>query len=158
METEKRGGAPLVGVDDIGLPAGARDIRETDAQGEPREDTGRLERAAGPHGARTTELVGVDDIGLPSGLQPEDVGAADAAPMAAMASGQGGSSGGGAPSPQPVHQSSPDLAPGDDAAPGTVGTGDDTCPVCHGSGKNAAGTPCPNCRGTGQITEGIGGG
>ena len=33
----------------------------------------RLEDAAGPHGARTTELVGVDDIGLPSGIQPEDV-------------------------------------------------------------------------------------
>ncbi|MBK4735561.1 hypothetical protein [Noviherbaspirillum pedocola] len=160
MEPGKNGGAPLVGVDDIGLPTGSGvdSMRENDAQGEPREDEERLERAAGPHGAHTTELVGVDDIGLPSGLQPEDVGGEPAA-MAAMASsgGEGGGQGG-APAPQTVHESSPEMAPGDDAAPGTVGTGDDTCPVCHGSGKNASGGQCPNCRGTGTITEGIGGG
>jgi hypothetical protein len=51
-----------------------------------------------------------------------------------------------------------DLSPGDEAAPGTVGSGDDVCPVCSGSGKNASGGTCPNCRGTGIITEGIGGG
>jgi hypothetical protein len=122
----------------------------------------RLEDAAGPHGARTTELVGVDDIGLPSGIQPEDV--KDMAQMdpAAAGGGQAGAQAGsqqsgGAPSPVQVG-GTPGLSPGDEAAPGTVGSGDDVCPVCAGSGKNAGGGACPNCRGTGIITEGIGGG
>jgi hypothetical protein len=155
----------LVGIDDIGLPGGiAPENGQSSAGGhEPREDVDRLERAAGPHGARTTELVGVDDIGLPSGIQPEDV-----TPVSAMAAGgqgqsqggQGQSQGGGdaPPAPVPVHESSPEVAPGDDAPAGTVGTGDDVCPICHGSGKNASGGQCPNCYGTGKITEGIGGG
>ena len=122
----------------------------------------RLEEAAGPHGARTTELVGVDDIGLPSGIQPEDVKGLEQAQMdpAAMAGGSqqgGGRQSGGAPSPVTV-DGGQGLSPGDEAAPGTVGSGDDVCPVCSGSGKNASGGACPNCRGTGIITEGIGGG
>jgi hypothetical protein len=52
----------------------------------------------------------------------------------------------------------PDLNPGDEAAPGTPGSGEDTCPNCHGTGKLANGSPCPECGGTGKITEGIGGG
>lgn len=127
----------------------------------------RLEDAAGPHGARTTELVGVDDIGLPSGIQPEDVKDVKDAQLnpSAAAAGQnsgnrnsgGQQSGGGAPSPVRVNGGE-GLSPGDEAAPGTVGSGDDVCPVCSGSGKNASGGACPNCRGTGIITEGIGGG
>jgi hypothetical protein len=50
------------------------------------------------------------------------------------------------------------LNPGDDAAPGTPGTGEDICQVCHGSGKTVMGGLCPNCGGTGKIVEGIGGG
>jgi hypothetical protein len=119
----------------------------------------RLEDAAGPHGARTTELVGVDDIGLPSGIQPEDVKDLEQAQMdpAAASGGQGAQQSGGAPSAVMVGGGQ-DLSPGDEAAPGTVGSGDDVCPVCSGSGKNAGGGACPNCRGTGIITEGIGGG
>ena len=124
----------------------------------------RLEDAAGPHGARTTELVGVDDIGLPSGIQPEDVKDMPQAGTVAAINGGGGSAGSsgggrhtGAPSPQQV-SGGEGLSPGDEAAPGTVGSGDDVCPVCAGSGKNASGGACPNCRGTGIITEGIGGG
>jgi hypothetical protein len=132
----------------------------------------RLEDAAGPHGARTTELVGVDDIGLPSGIQPEDVkdmpqAAGTVAAMGGGADGGSGAGGGGsgagggqashAPSPQQVGGGE-GLNPGDEAAPGTVGSGDDVCPVCSGSGKNAGGGDCPNCRGTGIVTEGIGGG
>ena len=121
----------------------------------------RLEDAAGPHGARTTELVGVDDIGLPSGIQPEDVQdmQQDQIDPTAGARAQqgGGHPTGGAPSPVRVNGGQ-DLSPGDEAAPGTVGSGDDVCPVCSGSGKNASGGACPNCRGTGIITEGIGGG
>ena len=116
----------------------------------------RLEDAAGPHGARTTELVGVDDIGLPSGIQPEDVKDLQQAQMDPAAAG-GGQQSGGAPSPVRVDGGA-GLSPGDEAAPGTVGSGDDVCPVCSGSGKNASGGSCPNCRGTGTITEGIGGG
>jgi hypothetical protein len=47
--------------------------------------------------------------------------------------------------------------PDDDPEPGTPGTGEDTCPVCHGSGKKD-GEECPRCDGTGRIVEGIGGG
>ena len=122
----------------------------------------RLEEAAGPHGARTTELVGIDDIGLPSGIQPEDVKGLAQAQMDPAAAGGGvqggGQQSGGAPSPVAVGGGQGSLNPGDEAAPGTVGSGDDVCPVCAGKGKNAGGIPCPNCRGTGIITEGIGGG
>src|SRR6185295_7620225 len=47
-------------------------------------------------------------------------------------------------------------APGDEAAPGTPGTGENICPVCNGSGRIASGE-CQNCRGTGRIMTGIGG-
>ena len=50
------------------------------------------------------------------------------------------------------------LSPGDEAAPGTVGSGEDVCPVCKGSGRLSDGKDCPNCEGTGKIIEGIGGG
>ena len=50
------------------------------------------------------------------------------------------------------------LNPGDEARPGTPGSGEDVCPVCSGSGKNQAGQPCPNCGGSGKRVEGIGGG
>lgn len=47
--------------------------------------------------------------------------------------------------------------PGDEAAPGTPGTGEDICPVCRGTGR-AEGRPCSHCGGSGRIIEGIGGG
>lgn len=49
------------------------------------------------------------------------------------------------------------MNPGDDAPPGTPGTGEDSCPVCKGSGKNDSGADCPNCGGTGKVIEGVGG-
>jgi len=49
------------------------------------------------------------------------------------------------------------LRPGDEAAPGTPGTGEDVCPQCNGSGKTARGERCPKCEGTGRIVRGIGG-
>jgi len=48
-------------------------------------------------------------------------------------------------------------APGDEAAPGTPGTGEDVCPKCAGTGE-IDGDDCPDCEGTGVIVEGIGGG
>ena len=54
-------------------------------------------------------------------------------------------------------QSGSRLNPGDEAAPGTPGTGENLCPDCDGSGK-MNNKPCPACGGTGKIVEGIGGG
>jgi hypothetical protein len=48
------------------------------------------------------------------------------------------------------------MAPGDEAPPGTPGTGEDICRACGGSGKLNGGT-CPECEGTGKVNVGIGG-
>ncbi len=48
------------------------------------------------------------------------------------------------------------LNPGDEAAPGTPGTGENICPVCKGTGR-VDGASCDNCGGSGRIVEGIGG-
>jgi DnaJ-class molecular chaperone len=49
------------------------------------------------------------------------------------------------------------ITPGDDAAPGTEGTGENLCPTCSGSGQKD-GSVCPTCDGSGKVVEGIGGG
>ena len=49
------------------------------------------------------------------------------------------------------------TSPGDQAAPGTPGTGENVCPRCNGSGV-WEGDTCPHCEGTGKVIEGIGGG
>lgn len=51
----------------------------------------------------------------------------------------------------------PNMNPGDEAAPGTKGTGEDVCPDCHGSGKRD-GRECKTCGGSGKIIRAIGGG
>lgn len=48
------------------------------------------------------------------------------------------------------------LNPGDEAAPGSVGTGETFCPVCGGSGR-LDDAVCKACGGTGQVTVAIGG-
>jgi len=55
-----------------------------------------------------------------------------------------------------AQKSSQPPAPGDEAAAGTPGTGEDVCPQCHGSGK-LDGRSCPNCNGSGRIIKAIGG-
>jgi hypothetical protein len=50
-----------------------------------------------------------------------------------------------------------ETAPGDDALPGTPGTGENLCPVCAGAGT-VEGRPCANCDGSGKVIEGVGGG
>lgn len=49
------------------------------------------------------------------------------------------------------------VNPGDEATPGTPGTGENVCPACKGTGKleNAA---CQNCGGTGVVVTGLAGG
>ena len=47
--------------------------------------------------------------------------------------------------------------PGDEASPGTPGTGENVCPKCRGTGKLES-QECPACKGTGKVIEGIGGG
>ena len=49
------------------------------------------------------------------------------------------------------------VNPGDEASPGTPGTGDVICPECSGKGKTARGETCRNCGGTGKVIRGIGG-
>ena len=50
-----------------------------------------------------------------------------------------------------------EMAPGDEAPPGTPGTGADVCPRCGGRGE-VDGATCPQCEGTGTVVEGVGGG
>ena len=54
--------------------------------------------------------------------------------------------------------SSTSPSPGDDAPAGTVGTGEDVCTRCEGTGKREDGGDCLDCEGTGIIIQGIGGG
>ncbi len=49
-----------------------------------------------------------------------------------------------------------EMAPGDEAPPGTEGTGEDVCPKRNGSGE-VDGSTCPECEGTGTVVRGIGG-
>ncbi len=49
-----------------------------------------------------------------------------------------------------------DSAPGDEAPPGTPGTGENLCRECGGSGQQE-GKACPVCGGSGKVIEGIGG-
>jgi DnaJ-class molecular chaperone len=49
------------------------------------------------------------------------------------------------------------MAPGDQAAPGTPGTGENVCPRCQGRGE-VEGVTCETCEGSGIVIEGIGGG
>ena len=50
----------------------------------------------------------------------------------------------------------PKTNPGDEAAPGTPGTGENVCPDCNGSGR-LAGRECGTCGGSGKVIEGVGG-
>lgn len=54
-------------------------------------------------------------------------------------------------------ESATSLNPGDQAAPGTPGTGENVCPNCSGSGRIGR-EPCNRCGGSGKVIEGIGGG
>jgi DnaJ-class molecular chaperone len=49
------------------------------------------------------------------------------------------------------------MAPGDEAPPGTEGTGEDVCPRCGGDGRLDGGD-CPECEGTGTVIRGVSGG
>ena len=57
-----------------------------------------------------------------------------------------------------TNSSEPKLNPGDEAAPGTPGAGEDICEQCKGTGRLSAGTACPACGGSGRVMRGIGGG
>ncbi len=84
-------------------------------------------------------------------MDPRDTAARDPAIDIAAESVAGEEDPGAAvePPPQP-------LAPGDEAAAGTPGTGEDVCPRCGGSGRIGE-TQCPDCVGTGRVIRGIGG-
>lgn len=48
-----------------------------------------------------------------------------------------------------------DKKPGDETEPGSLGSGENVCPLCHGEGT-LGGKECPRCMGAGKVTEGIG--
>jgi hypothetical protein len=48
-------------------------------------------------------------------------------------------------------------SPGDEAPPGTAGTGESICRECGGTGRLAEAT-CPACGGSGKVIVGLGGG
>jgi DnaJ-class molecular chaperone len=50
------------------------------------------------------------------------------------------------------------TGPGDEAPPGTPGTGEQVCSRCGGSGVRDGGARCEACQGSGKVTVGIGGG
>jgi DnaJ-class molecular chaperone len=45
--------------------------------------------------------------------------------------------------------------PGDEVAPGTPQTGENTCPRCAGSGQVEGGA-CPDCEGSGTVVVNVG--
>jgi hypothetical protein len=49
------------------------------------------------------------------------------------------------------------LNPGDEAQPGTPGTGENVCPDCRGSGRLGS-SECQTCGGTGKVIEALAGG
>jgi hypothetical protein len=61
------------------------------------------------------------------------------------------------PTREQIMPDSDAVKPGDDAVPGTPGTGENLCPECSGTGKIDSGA-CPECKGTGKVITGIGGG
>jgi len=56
-----------------------------------------------------------------------------------------------------AQQSQASMNAGDEAPPGTAGTGETVCPECQGTGRRRGAT-CAHCGGSGKITQGIGGG
>ena len=46
------------------------------------------------------------------------------------------------------------MAPGDEAPPGTPGTGEDVCPACGGKGR-VDGRECDSCLGKGRVIKAI---
>jgi hypothetical protein len=57
----------------------------------------------------------------------------------------------------PTDPSDPNLRPGDEARPGTEGSGENLCPDCGGSGRTRGGGECETCSGTGRVTQAMGG-
>ena len=49
------------------------------------------------------------------------------------------------------------VNPGDEAQPGTPGTGENVCPECRGTGRVGS-SECQTCGGTGKVVEGLAGG
>lgn len=50
-----------------------------------------------------------------------------------------------------------EMSPGDEAPPGTPGTGENICPECGGTGRLQNDRECQNCAGTGVVREAVGG-
>ncbi|MHB2166941.1 hypothetical protein [Alsobacter sp. R-9] len=60
--------------------------------------------------------------------------------------------------PKPDAPATDPPRPGDEAPPGTPGTGEVLCPRCGGTGRLQGGPAlCPDCDGTGMVTGAVGG-
>jgi hypothetical protein len=55
---------------------------------------------------------------------------------------------------KPTKANAVTMAPGDEAPPGTPGTGEDVCPTCRGGGR-LNGEECETCLGRGRIIKAI---
>ena len=62
----------------------------------------------------------------------------------------------GQPASQSVSRPPGAANPGDEAAEGTPGTGENICRECGGSGRVAS-RPCRSCDGSGKVTTAVGG-
>ena len=58
--------------------------------------------------------------------------------------------------PTDKRTSQTDMAPGDQAPPGSPNAGENLCPKCSGTGT-LNGQACEYCDGTGKVIEGVGG-
>lgn len=101
--------------------------------------------SSGPVDLSAESVAGEEDPGAAIDIDMADTGR----PAAATAAGT--DAGAGAPAAPPAP-----MSPGDEAPPGTPGTGEDVCRTCGGTGR-LNGAPCPDCEGTGKVNVGIGG-
>jgi hypothetical protein len=56
----------------------------------------------------------------------------------------------------PMTEQDSSMTPGDEAPPGTEGTGENLCPDCSGSGQ-VDGQSCQTCGGSGRVVQGVSG-
>jgi hypothetical protein len=101
--------------------------------------------------ANTNKPAQQIDLASESVAGEEDPGAS--MDMAGSSPGAHSAGGGGVQPFEPAGE----LHPGDEAPPGTPGSGENICRECGGSGQLAA-EPCPACGGTGKVIVGMGGG
>lgn len=128
------------------------------AQGRAPSGGGRASTGSGAAAGTAATIVSALSPSRPGvNLASESVaGEEDPGASLDMGANASGSSSSNAPGAVPVSEPPARLNPGDEAAPGTPGTGEGICRECGGSGR-LCGAKCPACDGTGKVTVGVGG-